>query len=113
MEKSAQQVIEKLGIVAFNEMQQLAQEAIASHQEVVLISPTGSGKTIGFLYPVFQLLSNKVNQVQCLILAPTRELCLQIEQVWKKMGTGYKVNVCYGGVKQSYTGEMVEVFGEL
>jgi superfamily II DNA/RNA helicase len=97
MEKSAQQVIEKLGIVAFNEMQQLAQEAIASHQEVVLISPTGSGKTIGFLYPVFQLLSNKVNQVQCLILAPTRELCLQIEQVWKKMGTGYKVNVCYGG----------------
>jgi superfamily II DNA/RNA helicase len=97
MEKSAQQVIDKLGIVAFNEMQQLAQEAIASHQEVVLISPTGSGKTIGFLYPVFQLLSNKVNQVQCLILAPTRELCLQIEQVWKKMGTGYKVNVCYGG----------------
>jgi superfamily II DNA/RNA helicase len=97
MEKSAQQVIDKLGIVAFNEMQQLAQEAIASHQEVVLISPTGSGKTIGFLYPVFQLLNNKVNQVQCLILAPTRELCLQIEQVWKKMGTGYKVNVCYGG----------------
>jgi superfamily II DNA/RNA helicase len=97
MEKSAQQVIDKLGITAFNEMQKQAQEAIAAHHEVVLISPTGSGKTIGFLYPVFKLLNKKVDHVQCLILAPTRELCLQIEQVWKKMGTGYKVNVCYGG----------------
>jgi superfamily II DNA/RNA helicase len=32
-----------------------------------------------------------------LILVPSRELGLQIEQVWKKMGTDYKVNVCYGG----------------
>jgi superfamily II DNA/RNA helicase len=30
-------------------------------------------------------------------LVPSRELALQIEQVWKKMGTDYKVNVCYGG----------------
>jgi ATP-dependent RNA helicase DeaD len=97
MENKAKQVIDKLGIVAFNQMQKQAQEAIAAHQEVVLISPTGSGKTIGFLYPVFQLLNQKINQVQCLVLTPTRELCLQIEQVWKKMGTGYKVNVCYGG----------------
>ena len=97
MENRAQQVIDRLGINAFNEMQELAQKAISAHQEVVLISPTGSGKTIGFLYPVLQLLNSQVNQVQCLVLSPTRELCLQIEQVWKKMGTGFKVNVCYGG----------------
>lgn len=30
-------------------------------------------------------------------ISPNQELALQIEQVWKKLGTGYKVNVCYGG----------------
>lgn len=97
MENSEQKVTENLGITSFNEMQIQAQKAIASNNEVVLIAPTGSGKTIGFLFPVLQLLNNNIGQVQCLVLAPTRELCLQIEQVWKKMGTGYKVNTCYGG----------------
>lgn len=35
--------------------------------------------------------------MQCLVIVPSRELTLQIEQVWKKMGTKFKVNVCYGG----------------
>ena len=97
MENSNQLVLQKLGIEAFNEMQIHTEKAILAHSEVVLIAPTGSGKTIAFLLPIFQLLSAEVKQVQCLVLAPTRELCLQIEQVWKKMGTGFKVNVCYGG----------------
>ena len=47
--------------------------------------------------PIFQLLEENTPTVQCLILVPSRELGLQIEQVWKKMGTNYKVNICYGG----------------
>lgn len=86
-----------LGIESLNEMQEIAQETILNDANVLLLSPTGSGKTLAFLLPVFQLLQPEIKSVQCLILVPSRELGLQIEQVWKKMGTDYKVNSCYGG----------------
>lgn len=86
-----------LGIDSLNDMQLAAQETILNDNNVLLLSPTGSGKTVAFLLPIFELLDEYVAGVQCLILVPSRELGLQIEQVWKKMGTTYKVNVCYGG----------------
>lgn len=86
-----------LGIESLNEMQEVAHDAILNDANVLLLSPTGSGKTLAFLLPIFELLEEDINTVQCLILVPSRELGLQIEQVWKKMGTHYKVNVCYGG----------------
>jgi ATP-dependent RNA helicase DeaD len=86
-----------LGIESLNEMQEVAQNAILNDNNVLLLSPTGSGKTLAFLLPIFQMLDEEKNGVQCLILVPSRELGLQIEQVWKKMGTHYKVNTCYGG----------------
>ncbi|MGA0558797.1 DEAD/DEAH box helicase [Larkinella sp. VNQ87] len=89
--------ISNLGISALNPMQKAAEAAILSNAEILLLAPTGSGKTLGFLLPVLQLLKPEQKTVQCLILAPSRELALQIEHVWKKMGTGFKVNVCYGG----------------
>ena len=86
-----------LGIESLNEMQEVAQTTILQDNNVLLLSPTGSGKTLAFLMPIFQLLEENINTIQCLILVPSRELGLQIEQVWKKMGTNYKVNICYGG----------------
>lgn len=86
-----------LGIESLNEMQEMAQDAILNDANVLLLSPTGSGKTLAFLLPIFKMLQPEINTVQCLILVPSRELGLQIEQVWKKMGTDFKVNVCYGG----------------
>ena len=86
-----------LGIESLNEMQEMAQDAILNDANVLLLSPTGSGKTLAFLLPIFKMLQPEITTVQCLILVPSRELGLQIEQVWKKMGTDYKVNVCYGG----------------
>ena len=86
-----------LGIESLNEMQEVAQMAILNENNVLLLSPTGSGKTLAFLLPIFQSFEEEIKGVQCLILVPSRELGLQIEQVWKKMGTNYKVNMCYGG----------------
>ncbi len=90
-------VLLNLGIENLNEMQIAAEETILRDTNVMLLSPTGSGKTLAFLLPIFQLLDADHLNVQCLILVPSRELALQIEQVWKKMSTGFKVNVCYGG----------------
>ncbi len=91
------QILTNLGIEALNPMQEAAQNAIVADDDILLLAPTGSGKTVGFLLPILQLLKPDVNKVQCLILAPSRELAIQIEQVWRKMVTGFKVNVCYGG----------------
>jgi superfamily II DNA/RNA helicase len=90
-------ILHNLGFDKLNEMQVAAQETILSDNNVLLLSPTGSGKTLAFLLPIFEMLKPEILSVQCLILVPSRELGLQIEQVWKKMGTDYKVNVCYGG----------------
>ena len=90
-------ILLNLGIESLNEMQVSAQQTILNDNNVLLLSPTGSGKTLAFLLPIFELLEEEINTVQCLILVPSRELGLQIEQVWKKMGTNFKANVCYGG----------------
>lgn len=78
-------------------MQQAAVAAAAKGKDIVLLAPTGSGKTIGFLLPVLKNLNAEAKGVQALILVPSRELALQIEQVFKQMSTGFKVNCCYGG----------------
>ncbi len=96
-ENSRQQYLSTLGITKLNVMQQAAISAISDYDEVLLLSPTGSGKTIAFLLPIFEKLNKEVSEVQCMIVVPTRELALQIEQVWRKMSTGFKVTCCYGG----------------
>ncbi len=53
------------------------------HDNVILLSATGSGKTLGFLLPVLQLLDPANKKTQALIIVPSRELALQIEKVFK------------------------------
>lgn len=79
-------------------MQKAAVGAAKKGNDIVLLAPTGSGKTLAFLLPVLTALENfEKHRVQALILVPSRELALQIEQVFKQMGTGHKINCCYGG----------------
>lgn len=89
--------LDSLGIKALKPMQEKAIETILNNKETVLLSPTGSGKTLAFLLPLLSLINKSVDEVQILILLPTRELVLQIEKVFKQLQTGYKINACYGG----------------
>jgi ATP-independent RNA helicase DbpA len=92
-----QSILEKFRITALNPMQLATLEAANKSSNLVLLSPTGSGKTLGFLLPLVEQLEKEDTGVQALILVPSRELALQIEQVFRQMGTGFKVNCCYGG----------------
>lgn len=90
-------ILSNLGIESLTQMQLSAYSTIVDESNVLLLSPTGSGKTLAILLPILRLLEESSTKVQCLMVVPSRELALQTEQVWKKMGTSFKVNVCYGG----------------
>ncbi|MFT5903376.1 MAG: superfamily II DNA/RNA helicase [Flammeovirgaceae bacterium] len=90
-------ILSKFGITALNPMQEEASKAIQSKSDVVLLSPTGTGKTLAFLLPLIETLDKNCAEIQILILVPSRELAQQIEQVTRKMGSGFKVNSVYGG----------------
>ncbi|MEM9687389.1 MAG: DEAD/DEAH box helicase, partial [Bacteroidota bacterium] len=95
--KNQKAILRKLGIEALNPMQEAARAAIHSNKEIILLSPTGTGKTLAFLLPLISELDTENDEVQALILVPSRELAIQIEQVVREMGTGYKTNAVYGG----------------
>ncbi|HLV14177.1 MAG TPA: DEAD/DEAH box helicase [Xanthomarina sp.] len=99
--KDQQDILEKLNIQELNPMQEEAISVIETTTNTVLLSPTGSGKTLAFLLPLINLLKADCEEVQALILVPSRELAIQIEQVARDMGSGFKVNAVYGGRSMS------------
>ena len=100
-------ILTKLRITELNEMQQHAAEAITgSDGDVVLLSPTGTGKTLAYLLPLVQLIERDATNLSpltsipsplCLVITPGRELALQSDTVLKSMGCGLRSMACYGG----------------
>lgn len=90
-------ILRKLQIHQLNPMQEEAIPTIERVKNTILLSPTGTGKTLAFLLPIINNLDITCKEVQALILVPSRELAIQIEQVIRNMGSGYKVNAVYGG----------------
>lgn len=95
-------ILNKLEIPSLNPMQKEAGKAIHLGSDIVLLSPTGTGKTLAFLLPLIQNLDRNCDEIQLLIVVPSRELAQQIEQVTRKMGSGFKVNAVYGGRAGSF-----------
>lgn len=97
MEKVITDALANLKIESLNEMQQASFEAHTKDQDIILLSPTGSGKTLAFLLPLLLELQADNQRLQAMIVAPSRELALQIESVFKSLGSGFKICCCYGG----------------
>lgn len=92
-----QTILANLKIEQLNVMQQAAIDTYREGCDLILLSPTGSGKTLAYLLPLVSSLKSEVEGVQAVILVPSRELALQIEQVFKSMNTGFTIMSCYGG----------------
>ncbi len=88
--------LKSAGIEQLNAMQKEALSAPV-HRDLMLISPTGSGKTFAFLLPLLPLLSPERKGIDALVITPSRELALQIETVFRSLATGLSVRCCYGG----------------
>lgn len=102
-------ILSALRIDELNEMQLASIEANNQSDNVILLSNTGSGKTLGFLIPILDRLDKSVPGTQALIVAPSRELAIQIEKVWRLMTTGFKVTCCYGGhLRETEENNLVE-----
>ena len=99
-EFSIPSILSILNIEALNEMQEAALKATQEHNNVIILSQTGSGKTLAFLLPLLRWLDKSSKATGALIVLPSRELALQIESVFKAMGTGLKITCCYGGHKR-------------
>lgn len=86
-------ILKRLGIDALNEMQVSVCEAITrSDDDIVVLSPTGTGKTLAYLLPLQQK-----SNLKMFVITPGRELTLQSFEVFERMKCGKKAMACYGG----------------
>lgn len=86
---------ERHNITILNEMQQ--RMASTDLREIVLLSPTGSGKTAAFTLRLLRFLGPSDGKVQAVVMAPSRELVIQIADVIRPVAAGLKTVAFYGG----------------
>ena len=89
--------LRRLDIERLNDMQSAAIEHCRGNSSMVLLSPTGTGKTLAFLLPLLERLDVSCKGVQAMIVLPSRELAKQVFEVWRAMSTPFHMTALYGG----------------
>ncbi len=95
-----EQLLQNYNIKELNPMQKACLAESETSKEIVLLSNTGSGKTLAFLLPIIKRVKANAKTTEALIIVPTRELAMQIENVFKQLQTRLKITCCYGGHKR-------------
>lgn len=91
--------LNQIGIKIPTPIQQQAIPLILNKKDIIAQSQTGTGKTLAFLLPIFENINPKENNIQGLIITPTRELAIQITESAKKLNHSNQINIlaAYGG----------------
>ncbi len=102
VQKEIVQALTELQITEATDIQQKTIPHIKAGKDVIGMSKTGSGKTAAFSIPILEKIEHN-RGIQALIMAPTRELAVQIATEFKKFGKYKHVNITaiYGGVSLS------------
>ncbi|MDG1841821.1 MAG: DEAD/DEAH box helicase [Crocinitomicaceae bacterium] len=104
--KSILSQLEEMDFKKPTDIQYKAIPYILKGEDVMAVAQTGTGKTAAFVIPILErIITNQVNRkhLSCLVMVPTRELCLQISDVFKEIGkkTNVKTIAIHGGVDQN------------
>lgn len=83
------------GIEKLNEMQRRMLES--TDTSIIITAPTGSGKTLAFTIRMLRNLKPSNESTQAIVIAPSRELVMQIHNVMRPVAKGYKTVALYGG----------------
>ncbi len=91
--------VQEMGYVTPTPIQVQAIPVVLKGGDVIGSAQTGTGKTAAFALPIIQRLASH-GKLRCLILEPTRELALQVEEAFQKFAkfTDLNVTIVYGGV---------------
>ncbi len=99
--------LKNMGFSRPTDIQYKAIPPILAGEDVLAIAQTGTGKTAAFAIPIIQIINkrinkNKVTGIQCVVLEPTRELAIQISEVFQDICKSTKVVTLpvFGGVAQ-------------
>jgi len=88
LKPSLQNIWKKSGFKNLTAIQQKAMPLLIEGKDVIAESPTGTGKTVAYLLPLLQRINPEVKSLQAIVLAPTRELVMQIFQEIQKWTEG-------------------------
>ena len=92
-----QQTLARLGLDALTPMQEAARRAWTDGRDLVLLSPTGTGKTLAYLLPLAAELDAGRPEVQAVVVTPTRELAQQTAEVYRTLRTPAAALCLHGG----------------
>lgn len=95
------EAVQSIGWNRLMPVQEKAIPYLLDGRDMIVQSRTGSGKTGGFLLPLFNLLDPDLKAAQALVLSPTRELARQIHEEFDKLRGDHPFSsvIIYGGVK--------------
>ncbi|MTI30309.1 DEAD/DEAH box helicase [Xanthovirga aplysinae] len=101
--------LSKLNFKRPTDIQFKAIPSILKGEDVLAIAQTGTGKTAAFAIPILSMLQERkrkgrTNGIKCLVMVPTRELAVQITEVFKQIGQNSRVKAfsVFGGVEQDH-----------